>query len=688
MLDATENQKIGGYSKEEIVKIQSTIYQQNSLLKISSKKTINFFFVQSKEEEAAKMGEALKIMEQNASTCLKEKNDNSKNKKILKELKKDLLKLKDELFKHKGNKKERGSSALYQQKLNESLKKEKELQEKLTAKEKKIKELTISIEKKQNEKNLQNIIAKEEIKPKVTKKEKPPKKIVQIVIQEELTNTMAELRLNLIQNKVPFNKIKQDIFESYNENDTITLYELSKIFKRQPIWQNFDLFNLARHLIEAAGTKTRELNELAEERVFVVSERLFGLLGEYEIFTNEKEEMIKRSIEKKFSGFFEEIKATFGTLEKESGFIELDGIEQMASTLDLNLTKQEIDYCALILYKESKNIGRLPYNHLFNVFKDMEGGGETDRKKEENEEKNEECEEKKEEKNEEYEEKFDPDEKCVDINEDEMIEIAQKCFNKIAEKLVANKLSIQDLFKDVISEVKVEDEVIKVIKSEDFLNGIKKLEIQDFNEIDQACLQKVLASNEDEGFIRVADLNQILEEYAGQNDGDSGKKQMNFEELDKVSLVLMLGLAEYLVKANANLYSLFEQAISKFTIEKGEKKKDVDAMESKDFFGILCKIGLKTEDEEHENLKKFLCLGEPYSDKISVKKLKKAIVQFATNEELREIAQKSYFELIGDEDEEEEQEDNYDQVKFPNVLTKIRDQMKIKKMSQNRKLYK
>lgn len=123
---------------------------------------------------------------------------------------------------------------------------------------------------------------------------------------------------------------------------------------------------------------------------------------------------------------------------------------------------------------------------------------------------------------------------------------------------------------------------------------------------------------------------------------------LNFADLDKVSMVLMLALAEYMIKSQTTLQDLFSKAVYNQTGEK-DSKTETELLDSKDFFAVLAKIGINIEEREHQNLKKFLCHDSREPDRFSVDKLAAAIEEFGSNDELREVAHKCYEELVSED---------------------------------------
>eukprot|EP00826_Nyctotherus_ovalis_P027436 TRINITY_DN2144_c0_g1_i6.p1 TRINITY_DN2144_c0_g1~~TRINITY_DN2144_c0_g1_i6.p1 ORF type:complete len:332 (+),score=92.46 TRINITY_DN2144_c0_g1_i6:107-1102(+) len=250
----------------------------------------------------------------------------------------------------------------------------------------------------------------------------------------------------------------------------------------------------------------------------------------------------------------------------------------------------------------------------------------------------------------------------LELTEEQIIEITGNCFQNIAQYMRRANLTIDSLFKSLFKKEVIENEEFEVITVENFFNIVDSMPIQKLTNDQKQCLIQVLTMNDNEDFIEINDLFQVFENY-GITDKTSANKQpkqdkaeetkanaspkrtlKQFEELDKVSMVLMLALAEYLIKADISMCDLFDSYIYTRAAEEGE------VLHSGDFFKVLCEIGIKTDEDEHENLKSFLVL--PSSDSLSVDKLTDALTQFATNKDLRAVAHEYYMEMINEDEED------------------------------------
>ena len=254
-----------------------------------------------------------------------------------------------------------------------------------------------------------------------------------------------------------------------------------------------------------------------------------------------------------------------------------------------------------------------------------------------------------------------------EINEEEMLVIAQKCFVEIASKMKSLNTSFYKFFKKSINTIEEEGENIDVISQNDFLKGLEELHVKQFSENELSCLVTVLSLDENANYLKVLDIVQILEDYGIKDpEGDDKKKanlpyEINFDNVDKITLVLLLALTDYLLKAKVPLYSLLQSKI--FSIKDTTTNKNIELIKSKDFFGILCEIGINLDDSEYQNLNEFLAFKPGDNQQLSIIKLKKAIEEIATNEELNNLARNCYLELLGDEENQ-----SADEIMNPDLL--------------------
>ena len=236
------------------------------------------------------------------------------------------------------------------------------------------------------------------------------------------------------------------------------------------------------------------------------------------------------------------------------------------------------------------------------------------------------------------------------IDEEKAIQIFQKCFVKICKKLRQSNKMLEEIFEEVTITKNIGDEKAAMISPEDFIKVLgEKLDLK-FDSIESTCLTKVLATSEEDDYIKLDDIIQIMRDFKEDSErqdehGDNEDIDLNFNDLDEISLVLLFALTEYITSSKVALYNLFGDYIYQQDVEVDDQPLKIELINSEDFFDVMAKIGIGMDEKEHENLKEFLCIDQEYSDKLMVKKVKKAIEEFAVNDKLRSKAYGYYKEL-------------------------------------------
>eukprot|EP00826_Nyctotherus_ovalis_P058882 TRINITY_DN8141_c0_g1_i1.p1 TRINITY_DN8141_c0_g1~~TRINITY_DN8141_c0_g1_i1.p1 ORF type:complete len:235 (+),score=79.09 TRINITY_DN8141_c0_g1_i1:32-706(+) len=216
-------------------------------------------------------------------------------------------------------------------------------------------------------------------------------------------------------------------------------------------------------------------------------------------------------------------------------------------------------------------------------------------------------------------------------------------------------MCIRDRFKDNIYTKTLEGKKTELITHEDFMKGLKELEVKELSKDEEKYLKKMLTVNDDEKEFKISDLVQIFEEYAMSGEEDY-ERDASLENLDKISMVLLLALFEYMGSENVTLNDIFGKAIYKQPVQIDDDELEIEIINSSDFFEIINTIGIETEESQHDNLKSFLCIDPAYLDKFSVERLNMILKEFDTNKGLSEQARKYYQELIEDDQLQEEGE--------------------------------
>ncbi len=94
-----------------------------------------------------------------------------------------------------------------------------------------------------------------------------------------------------------------------------------------------------------------------------------------------------------------------------------------------------------------------------------------------------------------------------------MLDIAEKCFVRIAQELVKKSVTVRQAFTNFIISEEIEGQSIELLSPIGFLEGIKELGITDLEEIEVACLMRVLAKPNLENAILLQELMVIMENF-------------------------------------------------------------------------------------------------------------------------------------------------------------------------------
>ncbi len=115
--------------------------------------------------------------------------------------------------------------------------------------------------------------------------------------------------------------------------------------------------------------------------------------------------------------------------------------------------------------------------------------------------------------------KEDPADEPV-IDEEQMLDIAEKCFMRIADALLShqpNPISVRSAFKHSLISDPVNGTQVEALTPLQFLEGVKSLGISDLEEIDVACLMRILTKPDFENAILLQELIIIMENFGIQD---------------------------------------------------------------------------------------------------------------------------------------------------------------------------
>ncbi len=104
------------------------------------------------------------------------------------------------------------------------------------------------------------------------------------------------------------------------------------------------------------------------------------------------------------------------------------------------------------------------------------------------------------------------------IGEEEMLDIAEGCFMRIAEAIIAKGSNVREAFskqimQQIIKQDNGEEEEIELLSPLGFLEGVKALGISDLEEVDVGCLMRILTKPDLENAILLQELIIIMENF-------------------------------------------------------------------------------------------------------------------------------------------------------------------------------
>lgn len=224
-----------------------------------------------------------------------------------------------------------------------------------------------------------------------------------------------------------------------------------------------------------------------------------------------------------------------------------------------------------------------------------------------------------------------------------------------------------------------------------FLEGIKDLGIVDLEEVEVACLMRVLTKPNLENAILLNELIVIMENFGITDDPEDEQeleqkqdeqqesarqkqiekskdstqaknkkkkkgqnKPVDLNQLDDKSMKTLAKLMLALIELEVSLYDFFDGVIYEQLVKTKTKQNVVEIINSKDFFDILQKRGVRKHNNEHENLKKFLQLDNNYPHLLMFKRIIKVLDEMSKNDELMAEIQAAAQDDGGEEGNEAE----------------------------------
>ena len=115
-----------------------------------------------------------------------------------------------------------------------------------------------------------------------------------------------------------------------------------------------------------------------------------------------------------------------------------------------------------------------------------------------------------------------------------MLDIAERVFARIAKEISDKGLTVATAFEKYVQVEEVEGETLAIMNPVSFLEGIRELGIEDLEEIEVACLMRVLAKPNMDSAILLTELIVIMENFGiGEEDIDVDDEPSETEGRDQ-----------------------------------------------------------------------------------------------------------------------------------------------------------
>ncbi|CAI2367351.1 unnamed protein product [Moneuplotes crassus] len=266
--------------------------------------------------------------------------------------------------------------------------------------------------------------------------------------------------------------------------------------------------------------------------------------------------------------------------------------------------------------------------------------------------------------------KYEEPEKSLDSklsdkgNMEDIINIAEEAYAKIAQGMLLRNENVSTLFKGNIKATRFGDEEIEYIAYEDFENTIKNSNVAELSSDELNAALRITKKDGLDNKIKASDLKDILSNF-GVNEFDRNgvsntieddmntetedprkkkKRQLDFEKLSKESLKILAIFTDYLLDTDTSVYEFFDGSIYDQIVRTKNKQNTVEIISSENFFTQMKvneqlmdllranEVSEFLQDETCiKNISEFLCLDHNYTNLLMIKKVIKALEELSHN---------------------------------------------------------
>jgi len=481
----------------------------------------------------------------------------------------------------------------------------------------------------------------------------------------------------LQKNNIKYNNMS----EAFPED--LTIISLEHKLKSLGLRDSEERLTLSRYIIEPRNNKMIEFNEARSISKENAENVLKSKIDNYQIFEHNSQEMIQR-VKQQVGRFTNTLSDALECEDLDgTGFITVNALKSSFHAMDILLDSDLLDYLVFETGTVEK-IGKsnhlmIEYEKILKIVQNTEAAAAPDSSKnteedilnDESDNYGDDFEDPKEsEKVDESQEQSykqdlpdqvesqqqpngEGDDLDEEIDDEQMISIAENCLIRIAEELLNKNITVRNLFQGEIIEEEIEGEKIELLFPTSFLDGIQKLGITDFSDLENACLMNVLAKPQLENTILLDELIDIMENLgipenegdspqaqqdtennespeAAQNDDKPKKKGFDVTGLSEDALTLLLNFLMYLEQESMTTSNFFESVKYEQQVKTKKKQSTVDIVPADDFFRLLEETNeiladVDLTDGVKLELQELLWLEANYKDLLFLKKIDKAL---------------------------------------------------------------
>lgn len=450
-----------------------------------------------------------------------------------------------------------------------------------------------------------------------------------IISDIEVDPLFDKLKLCFQRNNIKYNNMSQIL------PGEITIMKLEHKLKSVGFKDVEERLSICRYIIEPRNEKLIEFNENREISKEKAENILKSKIEDYRTYEFDEDEFQKR-VRDQIGRFKSTVTDALECEDLDgTGFIPAKSLKSCFNAMDINLDPDLIDYLVYIsgvtdkvgnssnlmieynkivemldknvMKEESKDAEKLLNKETENDYSDDYGNDFEDQHKQPQTTEPKDTEQQLQE--------AEGEDLDQEIDDEEMISIAENCLIKIAEELLNKKITIRKLYKDDIIDEEIEGEKIELLLPLSFLEGLKRLEINDFSQLEIACLMNVLAKPQLENTILLdelidimenlgipdddmehsmgdhqqenADVNESPEPVSEKQTNKNKKKGMDLASLSDDAKTLLLNFLVYLESESMTAGNFFKSVKYEQMVKTKKKQSSVDIVPAEDFFRLL-----------------------------------------------------------------------------------------------------